>query len=641
MNGRWLKRINDPSEIRSMGVEDLKVLAGEIRREIVATVAQNGGHLAASLGVVELTLALHHVFDTPNDLIVWDVGHQTYAHKLLTGRRDAFHTLRQAGGLSGFPKRQESIYDTFGVGHSSTSISAALGMAEALSKKGKPRKVIAVIGDGSLTAGMALEALNHTGTMDRDLIVILNDNEMSISANVGALSTYLNRILTGQLFTRFREDMKAFLKTLPGVGGSVSWIVKKWEEYAKGLFTPGLLFEELGFKYVGPIDGHRLRMLIETLNNVRQLEGPILVHVFTKKGKGYAPAEEDPTRFHGLGPFDPQTGKPTSRDHVPSYTSIFGKTLLELARRDSRIVAITAAMPGGTGLEGFAQTLPERFYDVGIAEQHGVTLAAGFATQGMRPVVAIYSTFLQRAYDQILHDVCLQDLPVVFAMDRCGIVGEDGPTHHGLFDLSYLRHMPNMILMAPKDEAELQQMMATAMVCDHPCAIRYPRGPGAGVQTHQGAVQPLDVGCCEVLREGDQLLILAVGTSVHPAIEAAEILARQGIEATVVNARFIKPLDEERILPLMLRIRRVLTVEENVLAGGFGSAILELLHDRIAIASDVEVRRVGIADMFVDQGTQKELRARHGLDAQGIALTALEWLERPALMALQGKSAAR
>lgn len=641
MGAGLLSRVNDPLDIRAMDISQLKILAQELREEIIATVARNGGHLASSLGVVELTIALHYVFDTPRDLLVWDVGHQTYAHKLLTGRREVFHTLRRSGGISGFPKREESPYDTFDVGHSSTSISAALGMAEALSRQGKKQKVVAVIGDGSLTAGMAFEALNHLGTLDRDLIVVLNDNEMSISPNVGALSSYLNKILTGQLFTRFRDDMKGFIRTLPGVGEPVSRIVKKWEEYAKGMITPGLLFEELGLKYVGPLDGHRLRLLIETLRNVRQLTGPILVHVVTKKGKGYAPAEQEPTRFHGIGPFDPETGKALHANAKPTYTSVFGRTLLRLAAEDRRIVAITAAMPQGTGLEAFAKEYPDRFYDVGIAEQHAVTMAAGFAVQGMRPVVAIYSTFLQRAYDQVVHDVCLQGLPVVFALDRGGIVGEDGPTHHGLFDLSYLRHIPNMVVMAPKDEAELQQMLATALTLQGPSAVRYPRGEGVGVRLWDGEIPLLENGRCEVLTDGEDLMILAVGACVYPALEASKLLEERGVHATVVNARFVKPLDRDRLLPLMLRIGRVITVEENVLAGGFGSAVLEMLQDGTREVPEVKVLRIGIGDQFVEHGSPAELRARYGLDAQSIAQRALESLEQPLMVTLQRSGMAR
>jgi 1-deoxy-D-xylulose-5-phosphate synthase len=634
-----LDRIAHPSDLRSLEMDDLRRLAEEIRHVIVQIVARNGGHLASNLGVVELTLALHYVFHTPRDLIVWDVGHQCYPHKLLTGRKEQFHTLRQLGGISGFPRREESLFDTFGTGHSSTSISAALGMSEAMALKGEAARVVAVIGDGSMTAGMAFEALNHAGSLDRDLVVILNDNEMSISPNVGALSTYLSRILTGQLYTRVREEMKGFLKTLPAVGDHVSRLAKKWEEMAKGFLTPGILFEELGFKYVGPVDGHRLRPLVETLKNVRQLRGPILLHVITRKGKGYEPAEREPTRFHGVGPFDPLTGEIPTKKGPVTYTSVFGRTLMTLARKDERVVAITAAMPQGTGLESFAEAFPDRFYDVGIAEQHGVTFAAGLATQGLRPVVAIYSTFLQRAYDQILHDVCLQNLPVVFAMDRGGIVGEDGPTHHGLFDLSYLRPMPNMTLMAPKDERELQRMLATALEIEGPSALRYPRGKGVGVPLlSEEEISPLPVGRCEILREGDAILLIAVGSMVHPALAAAEDLSREGIQATVINARFIKPLDEERILPLVRRIPRVVTVEENVLAGGFGSAVLECLQERMGDLSELRMLRIGIPDVFVEHGRQDLLRRQLGLDSQGIARRILRWLEGEASQGLAALS---
>lgn len=634
---RLLEDIEDPRDIRGLEVRQLEILAEEIRQEIIRTVSTNGGHLASSLGVVELTIALHYVFDTPKDVLVWDVGHQTYAHKILTGRRKSFPTLRKLGGISGFPKREESHYDSFDVGHSGTSISAALGMAEALSHQGLQGKVVAIIGDGSMTSGMAFEALNHLGSLDRDLIVILNDNEMSISSNVGALSSYLNRILTGQLFTRFREDMKAFIRTIPGVGGSVSRLVKKWEEYAKGMITPGLLFEELGLKYVGPLDGHRMKLLVETLKNVKQLKGPILVHVVTRKGKGYPPAEKEPTKFHGVGPFDPSTGKFLTRETKPTYTSVFGNTLVRLAEKDPRIVAITAAMPQGTGLELFASVYPERFYDVGIAEQHAVTMAAGLAAKGMRPVVAIYSTFLQRAYDQVLHDVCLQKLPVVFAMDRAGLVGEDGPTHHGLFDLSYLRHIPNIVIMAPKDEAELQRMLKTALGLDEPSAIRYPRGTALGVKLWEDEIPPLEKGKCEVLRRGDDLLILAVGACVSPSLEAACLLEEDGISSTVVNVRFVKPMDEEMV-ELALRIGKVLTVEENVLAGGFGSALLEKISEE-APGSQVKVARVGIQDTFVEHGTQSELRAKYGLDAPSIAKKARALLGAESVLILPRRSA--
>jgi 1-deoxy-D-xylulose-5-phosphate synthase len=628
MPNKLLKKISDPSQLRELGVADLAILADELREEIIGTVCRTGGHLASSLGVVELTLALHYVFQTPQDLLVWDVGHQCYAHKILTGRRRAFSSLRKMNGLSGFPLPRESVYDTFGVGHSSTSISAALGMVEALSHLGKDHKVVAIIGDGAMTAGMAFEALNHAGFLDSNLIVVLNDNEMSISANVGALSDYLNRILTGQLYTRFREEMKTFLRRLPALGEPVSVFAKKWEEYAKGLLTPGILFEELGFKYVGPLDGHRLSGLVETLRNVRQLSGPILLHVITKKGCGFQLAEEAPTRYHGVGCFDPTTGESLPKGGFPSYTSVFGKTLVELAERDERIVGITAAMPQGTGLEGFAATYPKRFYDVGIAEQHGITFAAGLAIQGMKPVVAIYSTFLQRGYDQIIHDICLQDLPVVFAIDRGGIVGEDGPTHHGLFDLSYLRPLPNLILMAPKDERELQQMLVTALESNHPCAVRYPRGEGVGVDLWPDVekIPALEIGRSEILREGTDLVILAAGHPVYTSLAAAEHLESGGVSAAVINARFIKPLDQETLLPLVAQTRHVVTVEENVLAGGFGAAVLELIHDQL---DDVGVRvlRVGVPDEFVPHGSQKLLRAYYGLDADGLGRRIMEWLD--------------
>ena len=637
MEQQFLPQINSPSDLRDFELSELKVLAQEIRDVIVETVSKNGGHLAPCLGVVELTIALHYVFYTPNDKIVWDVGHQAYAHKLLTGRREAFSTLRQLGGISGFPRRKESVYDTFDVGHSSTSISAALGMAEAISYLGDKEKVVAVIGDGSLTAGIAFEGLNHAGSMERDLIVVLNDNEMSISSNVGALSAYLNRILTGQLYTRIRNEMKSVLGTLPAVGGPFSRVTRKVEEFIKGLLTPGMLFEELGFNYVGPLDGHRLGHLIDTFKNIRELKGPVLVHAVTKKGKGYLPAEEQPTKYHGLGPFDPETGETAPSKGPSSYTSVFGKTLQHLARKDDKIFTITAAMPQGTGLEAFSKEFPNRFHDVGIAEQHCVTFAAGLACKGLKPVVAIYSTFLQRAFDQVLHDVCLPGLPVVFALDRAGLVGEDGPTHHGVFDLSFLRSVPNLIIMAPKDERELQQMLASAVEFGRPCVIRYPRGAGIGVPVFDEEIPILEIGRSEILREGNDLLILAVGSMVHPTLEAAEILVQNGIEPTVINARFVKPLDEEGILQSAKKIGRVLTVEENALAGGFGAAVIEMLHDSPDGCGNIAVKRMGIPDSFVEHGPQKVLRSKHGLDAAGIAAQALRFMDRPALYSTNRK----
>ncbi|OGP99194.1 MAG: 1-deoxy-D-xylulose-5-phosphate synthase, partial [Deltaproteobacteria bacterium RBG_19FT_COMBO_52_11] len=506
--GRLLQQIDSPADLRQMRLAELPLLAQEIREEIIHTVSRVGGHLASSLGVVELTLALHYVFDTPRDRLIWDVGHQTYAHKLLTGRRVQFPTLRQLGGICGFPRREESPYDAFGTGHSSTSISAALGMAHARCLRGETYKVIAVIGDGSMTAGQAFEGLNQAGAMDKDLIVVLNDNELSISPNVGALSAYLNRLLTGQFATRFRDEIKSFLKRLPGIGDSALKWAKHAEESFKGFFLPGLLFEELGFKYVGPLPGHKIDSLIENFRNIKHLRGPILVHVITAKGKGYSPAEKDPVTFHGVGPFVPESGEIIQpKSSALSYTQVFGQTMVKLARENPRLVGITAAMPQGTGLDAFAHEFPDRFFDVGIAEQHGITFAAGLAAEGFIPVVAVYSTFMQRAYDQILHDVCLQKLPVVLAMDRGGIVGSDGPTHHGLFDFSYLRHIPNMMVMAPKDENELQHMLKTAVNFGGPVSLRYPRGNGGG-EGLDGEVKELDIGKAEVLQQGEDIVIL-------------------------------------------------------------------------------------------------------------------------------------
>ena len=624
---RLLETINNPQDLKKLPLELLPQLAKEIREEIIATVARTGGHLAPSLGVVELTLALHYVFDCPRDKIIWDVGHQAYAHKLLTGRREQFHTLRQYGGLSGFPKRCESPYDSFGTGHSSTSISAALGMASARGLKKERHRVIAVIGDGAMTAGMAFEALNNAGDLDKDLIVILNDNGMSISPNVGALSSFFSRQLTRPTMVFLRQQIKNLLESLPAIGDDLLTWAKKSEESLKAFFTPGMLFESLKFTYLGPVKGHRLDHLIETLQNVKHLQGPILMHVMTTKGKGYEPAESDPTGFHGLGRFDPDTGEAKkSVGEVPSYTQVFGDTLVRLAHDDSKIVAITAAMPDGTGLVDFRQHFPERFFDVGICEQHAITFAAGLAVAGMRPVAAIYSTFMQRAYDQMLHDVCLQNLPVVIAMDRGGIVGEDGETHQGLFDLSFLRHLPNLTLMAPKDENELRDMLYTAVQHSGPIALRYPRGQGVGV-AFSSTLQKVPVGRAEVLREGEDLLILALGASVYPALAAAAMLEEQGFSATVVNARFIKPLDEDLILTLAARHGRVLTVEENVLAGGFGSAVLELLVDH---ELSVAVKRLGIPDTFVEHGSPAILRQKYGLDAEGILQGALAALRQPA-----------
>ena len=621
-----LDTVNFPEDIRKLTIDQLKILAGEIRQTLIETTSKNGGHLAPSLGTVELTLALHYVFDTPKDRIVWDVGHQAYAHKLITGRKDRFHTLRKRGGISGFPKREESIYDAFDVGHSSTSISAASGILEAKCLKGESCKVIAVIGDGSMTAGIAFEGLNWAGDQEKDIIIILNDNEMSISPNVGAMSSYLNRIMTGQHVTKLKAAAQSFMKNIPGIGEQMIKFTRQAEESLKAFIVPGGLFEEMGFQYVGPLEGHRLDYLIQNFRNVKELHRPVLVHVVTKKGKGYKFAEEQPSKFHGLGPFDIDTGIPYVKNNAkPSYTKIFGETIVTLARENEQIVAITAAMPKGTGLDQFAEELPERFYDVGIAEQHGVTLAAGLASEGFIPVVAIYSTFLQRAYDQVIHDVCLQNLPVVFAMDRGGIVGDDGPTHHGLFDFSYLRAIPNIIVMACKDEQELQRMLKTAVGCGCPASVRYPRGEGIGVSLDP-VPTALEIGKGEIIREGSDLAIIAIGSTVYPSLAAAETLQQAGISATVINSRFVKPLDRTLLCDTASSLKKVLIVEENILMGGFGSAVLELFEEMEI--SDITIKRLGINDEFVEHATQAELRQQYGIDEEGIAEAARKLMEK-------------
>jgi len=617
-----LETIDSPEDLRRLDPQDLASLADEIRQRIIATVAANGGHLAPCLGVVELTLALHYVFETPRDRLIWDVGHQCYAHKLITGRRDRFHTLRKQGGVSGFPKREESPFDTFDTGHSSTSISAGLGMAVAADLKGDQVKTVAVIGDGSMTGGMAFEALNQAGHLDKNLIVVLNDNEMSISPNVGALSSFLSRKLTGRAMVRFKKEMEHFLRNFSHLGENIINVLKRSEESLKGFFTPGMLFEALKFEYIGPIPGHQLESLIETFRNVRDFsEGPVLVHVLTTKGKGYPPAEQRPDDFHGVGPFDVTTGHPRPASGPPTYTSVFGRTIVELADQDPRIVAITAAMPAGTGLIPFAEKFPDRFFDVGIAEQHAVTFAAGLAVEGLLPVVAIYSTFLQRALDQVIHDVCLQDLPVTFAIDRGGVVGDDGPTHHGVFDLSFLRFIPNLVLMAPKDENELRHMLFSALKYPGPTAVRYPRGGGVGVPLDQELTK-LPVGKGELLREGEDVLLLPVGNRVHPALEAAEGLEKLGIGAAVINPRFIKPLDAELITTWCRRCRKVVTVEDNAKKGGFGSSVLELLaHQRL---HSVEMKILGMPDRFLEHGSQEELWRQAKVDTPAIIAAALE-----------------
>jgi len=612
-----LETINGPNDLKKVPRWELSRLAGEIRRTIIEVVSANGGHLASSLGVVELTIALHYVFDSPRDRIVWDVGHQAYAHKLLTGRRDRFATLRRHQGLSGFPRITESPYDAFSTGHSSTSVSAGLGISCAKYLKKEKSKVVCVVGDGSMTGGMIYEALNQAGGLKRDLIVILNDNEMSISRNVGAISSLMSRTFSAKYFQERRREFGDLLRSLPRIGMDAYRFAKRVEESFKTLVTPGMLFEAFNFEYFGPIDGHRLDQLIDILGNIKELSEPVLLHVTTIKGKGYAPAEQNPTHFHGVGAFEVTTGNGSNdAGRSPTYTKVFGDALVELAAQDSKIIAVTAAMPEGTGLVKFSRQFPDRFFDVGIAEGHGVTFAAGLAVEGFRPVVAIYSTFLQRAYDQILHDVCLESLPVVFALDRGGIVGEDGPTHHGLFDLSFMRSMPNMVIMAPKDEHELREMLKTAVAHPGPVAIRYPRGEVSG-HAAVGNACPLIIGRAEVLTEGDDLLILAIGHPVLEALKARQILARNhGVSATVVNGRFVKPLDSELILTLAAKIPWVITIEENVKQGGFGSAVLETLAD--AGLSNYRMIRLGIDDRFVEHGNKALLRALHGVDADAV-----------------------
>jgi len=617
---RILNRVDSPRDIKSLSIQELELLAREIRDKIIETVSHTGGHLAPSLGAVEIAIALHYVFDAPNDKIIWDVGHQAYAHKLLTGRRDRFHTLRTLGGLSGFPKRAESPYDSFDTGHSSTSISAGLGISTAKALKGEDHKVIAVIGDGSMTAGMAFEGLNQAGETEKDLIVVLNDNGMSIAPNVGSFSSFLSRKMTGKRFVNLRREIDNFFRSLPGLGENIISLLRKSEDSLITFFTPGMLFEAFKFKYIGPIQGHRLDMLIETFENVRRIGGPILVHAVTVKGKGYEPAEINPCHFHSVGSFDVPTGcAPSPVKPKPlTYTEIFGSTMLELAASNEKLFAITAAMPEGTGLAEFGNKYPERFLDVGIAEQHAVTFAAGLACEGFRPVVAIYSTFLQRSFDQIIHDVCLPKLPVVFALDRAGIVGEDGPTHHGQFDITYLRSLPNMTVMAPKDENELRKMLFTALSHDGPVAIRYPRGPGLGVEIDR-ELEAVPFGRAEILKEGSDIVIVALGSMVTKAIEASGILGEKGISVAVINARFVKPLDLT-ILHLAAKAGRMIIAEENTRLGGLGSAVMESLSDE-GIYS-VKIARVALPDAFIEHGPQEVLREKYGVGTASIVKAA-------------------
>ncbi len=601
-----LKRIDSPADLRTLAKSQLPELAEEARHFLIESVSNTGGHLAANLGTVELTLALHYVFNTPDDLLVWDVGHQSYVHKILTGRREQMRGLRQKDGLAGFPKREESVYDSFGVGHSSTSISAALGMAIAATREKSQRRVVAIIGDGAMTAGQAFEALNHAGTLDVNLLVVLNDNDMSISPNVGGLSNYLARVLSGRTYASMREGSKKVLQKMPPV-----WeLARRAEEHMKGMVVPGTLFEELGFNYIGPIDGHDLDTLIGTLGNIRKLKGPQLLHVVTRKGKGYRPAEQNPCGFHGVGKFDPTTGRSEgSGNRAKTYTRVFGEWVCDMAKDDDRLVAITPAMREGSGLVEFSESFPQRYFDVGIAEQHSVTMAAGMACEGWKPVVAIYSTFLQRAYDQLVHDVALQNLPVLFAIDRGGLVGADGPTHSGNYDLSFLRCIPNLTLMTPADENECRQMLSTGFRLGGPAAVRYPRGTGPGAEITPG-LETLPIGKAELRREGQDVALLVFGSLLSAALEAAERL-----NATVVNMRFVKPLDEDCILRLAASHRLLATVEDNAIAGGAGSAVAETL---LRNGNTTAIAMLGIPDRFIQQATREQQLAECGLHAEGI-----------------------
>lgn len=625
---RFLSEINSPADLRQLKVEDLQEVADEVRQFIIDTCSRIGGHTGASLGAVELAVAMHYVFDTPNDKLVWDVGHQAYAHKILTGRRDQLPTIKQPGGLSGFLRRDESEYDTFGAGHASTSISAGLGMAVARDRKGEDFHVCALIGDSSLAGGMAMEAINQAGHLKSRLIVLLNDNEMSIAPAVGALSRYLGRIKEAQSYQHLKEDIGDALESVPGIGGSLRRAAKSLKDAIAAAVLPGALVNELGFKYIGYVDGHNVAQLVAALEEAKRVDdGPVIVHALTTKGKGFPNPEKNYYAYHATGPFDPKTGLPYKSGKVapPTYTEVFGRTLCELMARDERIIALTAAMPDGTGIDKALEKFPERSFDVGIAEQHAITFCAGMACEGLKPVAAIYSTFLQRAFDQVIHDVCLQNLDVTFAMDRAGIVGADGPTHHGLQDIAYLRSYPNIVLMAPKDEGEMRDMLRTAIEYPGPAALRYPRGSGFGVDIEREPAR-LEIGKAEVLREGQDVAILAYGEMVYPAIEAGEKLAGQGVSATVINARFVKPLDEKLITEIAHSHRLILTAEDAYLAGGFGSAVLELLEAK-GLADKVRVVRLGVTDEIVTHGDPKVLLAQYGLSADGIAAKALETLQ--------------
>ncbi|MBF0545893.1 MAG: 1-deoxy-D-xylulose-5-phosphate synthase [Candidatus Riflebacteria bacterium] len=621
----YLDQLKSPLQLKDLTIQELVDLSRQIRERIIQVVSRNGGHLASNLGIVELTLSLHRAFDSPNDRIIFDVGHQSYVHKLITGRVNEFWTLRKFGGLSGFPKTTESPHDPFDTGHASTSISSALGMALARDYLSENRHVIAVIGDGAMTGGMAFEAINHAGHLKSNLIVVLNDNEMSISPNVGALSRYLNKIRIEPFFKNPKEYLAHVVKRIPGFGTRLYGVLSRIEGSLKYLLTPGILFEDLGFKYLGPIDGYDFDLLEKVFSYAKKAQRPVLVHVLTEKGRGYRPAIEQTPKFHGVGPFEISTGEIRKENLSPSYTSTFGDTITQIASEDPNIIAITAAMKEGTGLTKFAQKFPDRFFDVGIAEPHAVTLAAGMAVGGLRPVVAIYSTFLQRSFDQIIHDVTLMKVPIVFGLDRAGLVGEDGPTHHGIFDIAYLRMIPNLVSMAPGDEAELARMLRFALKHDGPVALRYPRGNSIGTKNID-SVTPIEMGKAELRNPGTDLAIWALGNTLHPALGAAEILEKNGISAMVINPRFIKPIDEKLLEKLLLKKMPIVTIEEGILKGGFGSAIIESASD---MGFSQPILRIGLPDEFPPQGTQAELRKIYGLDVEGIAENITKWFQIP------------
>ncbi|MFH2004866.1 MAG: 1-deoxy-D-xylulose-5-phosphate synthase [Bacteroidota bacterium] len=622
-----LSKIDSPADLKKLNINELKQLSEEIREFLVDAISKTGGHLSASLGTVELTLALHYVFDTPTDKLVWDVGHQAYVHKIITGRRDVFHTLRQFGGISGFLKRDENEYDTFGAGHASTAISAALGMATARDLAKDKYRVAAIVGDGSMTGGMAFEAMNNTGLLKKNMIVILNDNAMSISPNVSAISNYFTQLIARPEYNRLKANVWDLTGKLDAFGDRLRKLAVRLEDGIKVIMTPGMLFEAFGFRYFGPLNGHNLPKLIKLMNEIKDLPGPILLHVVTQKGKGYKPAEDNSQKLHGVSPFDKVTGiSPTKENILPTYTEVAGKTIVELAKANPKIVGITAAMPDGTGLDFLQKELPERFFDVGIAEQHAVTFGAGLATQGFIPFVAIYSTFLQRAFDQVIHDVALQNLHVIFAIDRGGIVGADGPTHHGIFDLAYLRIIPGLVVMVPKDEKELRDMFYTATkYTKGPIAIRYPRGTGLGVEMPEKMYE-IPIGKAEILTTGKDVAILAVGSMVTHSLQAAEILSEQGIDCEIVNMRFVKPLDEQLLFNLFKRFNRIITVEEGCVKGGFGSAVLEFISQNNI--NNLSVMNLGIDDSFVTQGSPQQLYELLKLDPKGIAESVLNFIKR-------------